>query len=501
MDKRPRGRPPKKQQNTQQQSSVETIKSSKSDLFWIPRTENYARSKLEPLFASATNTSVSAYTVTQINEYLKNPYNNYSNLQKASDYIYNTNSSYGNYLDYFVGLIPFYFALFPVTTTDRPDTTKTRMLKSAETIFKMQLENVAPHMLKRALKDGEAYFYDLSDSDNTIIDDIPRDICVLSHIDDNSLWRYFIDLTKVNSNTVDELPDEIKAAHKYWIDNGKSRKKNPDTSIPDYYYQVSNRGFAIFSHMIKKAHDYPYFSSMLSDLTMLTDDKVYFNTYVKDDAIKIIHQLIATNKDSGEPLVDKDTAQAYHTFAKANVGQNVSVITSPFETTGIATDKNNQTSINVVEHDLKTIGVDSGISNTVFSADTTNGLIFSTTKDAARIYPLLYFFNNFVNFKIRQWKCLVQFLHINIFDKKDAHEQYRTDLLSGGSRFLFIGTAGVELYAYLNTLTTEQDDWKIDDLLVPKVNASQQSDPAVNGRPEKVPKDKADTTVVVDKNK
>jgi hypothetical protein len=495
----PRGRRPKQKQQAQPaQSAVDTIKTNKNDLFFIPH--NFARSKLEPLYASSTNTSVSAYTVTQINDYLKNPYNNYSNLQKVSDYIYNTNSIYGNYLDYFVNLIPFYFMLFPMYTTDKADTTKNRMLYSAQTIFKMQLENIAPKMLKRVLKDGEAYFYDLSDSENTIIDDIPKEICVLSHIDDDSLWRYYIDFSKVNPNTLTELPSEIQVAYKAWEDNKKPKTKTE--GVPDYYFQVSKRGFAIFAHMIKKTHDYPYFASTFADLTMLTDDKSYFNTYIKDDALKLIHQEIPTNKESGEPLMDKDLAQIYHTSAKENVGQNISIITSPFKVTGIAIDKNSQSAMNVVKHDLDVLNANSGISTTVFSADTTNGLGFSTTKDAGKMYPLLYFFNNFVNYKIKQYKCLVQFLHVNIFDKEKVHEKYRTDLLDGGSRIAFMGTAGIELFAYLSMLQAEQE-LKYDDLLVPKLNASQSSaeDLNANGRPAKKPEDASDSTTTVNKNK
>jgi hypothetical protein len=495
-----RGRKPKAKQQVQvaQQSAVETILTNKNDLFYIPH--NYARSKLDPLYASSTNTAVSAYTVTQIYDYLKNPYNNYSNLQKASEYIYNTNSNYGNILDYFVNIIPFYFTLFPMYTTEKPDTVRNRMLYSAQAIFKLQLENIAPKMLKRVLKDGEAYFYDLSDNDNTIIDDIPKEMCVLSFIDEDSLWRYYIDLTKINSNNLMELPQEIQTAHKNWEDNKKPKNKNDD-GIPNHYYQVGKRGFAIFAHMIKKAHDYPYFSSMFADLTMYTDDKSYFNTFIKDDALKLIHQKIPTHKETGEPLMDKDLAQIYHTSAKENVGQNISIITSPFDVTGIAIDKNSQSAMNVVKHDLDVLNADSGISTTVFSADTTNGLGFSTTKDAAKIYPLLYFFNNFVNYKIKQWKCLVQFLHINIFDKEKVHEKYRTDLLDGGSRIAFMGTAGIELFAYLSMLQAEQE-LKYDDLLVPKLNASQASaEDLGNGRPEKKPEDKADSTQVVDKNK
>jgi hypothetical protein len=52
----------------------------------------------------------------------------------------------------------------------------------------------------------------------------------------------------------------------------------------------------------------------------------------------------------------------------------------------------------------------------------------------------------------------------------------------------------------LNILEAEKE-WKIDDLLVPKLNGSQLgADDNLNGRPANEPEDDADSTAVVKKN-
>ncbi|NLD91606.1 MAG: hypothetical protein GX639_02945 [Fibrobacter sp.] len=489
-------RPKKTTTNTTKNTINETTPINNE--YYIPR--NYARSQVQPMWASTTTNISTEYTVDKIQGFLRNPYKSYKNLQQAGEYISNINSVYNNYLDYFAGIMSFDYVLYPFGITENKSTMWNRLYESAKIVSKIQPKNIFPWMLKIALHQGEAYFYDLSDNENTIIVEIPKEVCVLSHIDDDNLWRYFVDVALINSATIEEYPEEIQNAYQDYIDNKKPKGKRTEgelKGIPYSYYQVSKRGFSIFAHMEKKPHDYPYFSHMFCDLTFLSNDKAYFNEFIKDDAIKTIHQRVPIDKDSGVPLMPKEVIEAYHNSSKEHVGKNISIMTNPFEVEGIALDKNQQSALNVVEHDINIIQSDSGISKTIFNAETVNGLTFSTETDAARMYPLLYFFNNFINYKIKQKKCQVEFLHTNIFNRDDRHEEYRTDLLSGGSRSLFISTSGIDLYGYLNLLDAEKL-LDFDEKLVPKLNASQANNDDLNGRPPKDEKDKEDSTVSVD---
>jgi len=237
---------------------------------------------------------------------------------------------------------------------------------------------------------------------------------------------------------------------------------------------------------------------MFSDLSLLNTDKSYFNEFIKDDAVKVIHQQVPTN-DEGIPLMGKEIIEAYHSSSKEHVGKNISIMTNPFKVEGIALDKNQQSAINVVEQDIKVISNDTGISDTIFNATTTNGLGYSTKSDSARMFPELYFFTNLVNFKIKQHKCQVEFLHINIFEKPDVHESHRADLLSGGSRSLFMASSEIDLYTYINLAEMEKL-LDFDSILPPKLNASQGNleDLNPNGAPKKKDGDKADSTTKVD---
>jgi len=116
------------------------------------------------------------------------------------------------------------------------------------------------------------------------------------------------------------------------------------------------------------------------------------------------------------------------------------------------------------------------------------------------MYPLLYYFTNYCNFKLKRFRFRINFLKTNIFQSKEVHEQYRTDLLSGGSRMLFIATSGVDLFSYLQMMELEKI-MEIDELLPPKLNASQGNSEdleGVNGRKKKDEGEKADSTVAGD---
>lgn len=472
---------------------------SNESQFFIPR--NYARSQVQPLWATSSTTSTGSFTNEQITNMLKNPYANYKQLQLVSESLINTNSNYDNVVDYLATIMTFDSVLFPYGITDKLTTVKNRILNSSRIVSKMTLKNVFPQMLKQAIYYGEAFFYDLSDNDNTIIDEIPREICVLSQIDDDNLWRYYVNLALIHPTKVFELPEEIQIAYNDYLDKDKPKGKkkvndNEFAYIPASYYEVSKKGFAIMIHMKKKAHDYPLLAHMFCDLSLLSSDKSYFNEFIKDDAVKTIHQKVPTDKETGVPLMPKETIEAYHNSSKEHVGKNISIMTNPFAVEGIALDKNQQSALNVVEHDIKVIQNDSGISETIFNANTTNGLSYSTQADSSRIYPLLYFFTNFVNYKIKSYKCQIEFLRTNIFEKKDVHESSRADLLSGGSRSLFIATSGLDLYTYMNLVEMEQL-LDFDSMLPPKLNASQGNAADLNnpnGRPPVDSKTASDST-------
>jgi len=467
----------------------------------------YAKSLIAPigLQTMGSTSSVSTtttYTNETIKNLLKNPYSNYKKLQEVSNHFWATSSLYQNFLYYLATMMTFDNYPYPTFITPKKETMKERLMSSAETIKKSQIKEVGAIMLLRTLINGEAYWYDLSgDGQNTIFVEIPSDYCVLALIDDDNLWRYCVDLNKINSIIVAGLPLEIQNAYNEYKNNKDKNKKTKtveDIEIPMNYHLVSKKGFAMFSHIQKAQHDYPFLSSMFADLNSYEENKDYYNQYIKSDNVKLIHLKIPVDKETGMPLMDADSIRAYHESAKEHMPANHAPLTNPFDVQGISVDKGQQAGINIVKHNSDVVHEGSGISKTLFDATTTNGLGYSIKADASKMYPFLYYFTNLLDYKLKKYRFRVQFLKINIYDQLDWHKQYAVDLTYGGLRSNFIATSGCDLYDFLKTAELEEMiDY--DKFLPAKMNANQMSGKdkeKKSGNPGKDEDEKADGTVV-----
>lgn len=490
-------------ENNNKLSKLDEFSQSNESKFFVPR--NYARSQIQPLWATKPNNSVTRkYTTDEIGKLLLNPYATYKELQNASNYLSYTSSAYNNFLDYLSNALTWDYVIQCEDIDNvKQSTIESRYYESAKVAHKINIKTIFPALLKRALANGETYFYNMSDSSNSIIVEIDSNICQLAQIDNSNIWRYYVNLSLINPVNRFELPEELQTAYTQWVDGGKKKEKIKvdEMEIPSYLHLVSDKGFAIFVHMRKTQHDYPYLVHMFEDLNDLESDKAYMNDYIKENNIKLIHMKVPTDTE-GKPLMDEVITRVYHESAKEHLPRNIAPLTNPFETTSITLDKSQSAAINLVEHSTKVVMQDSGISENIFNSSSTLGLQYSTLADATKLYPLLYFFENFVNLQIKQYKCKVKFLKINYYNQLEWHERFYADVLTGGSRSLFAVTSGIEPYDIINLAKTEKAIG-MDDLLEPKINASQLSADdlgGVNGRPKKKPKDASDSTNKVNEN-
>ena len=495
-----------KKSDIEQNKSKETNSEQnipKENKFYVPKNQRFSKSMVLPLWQTLNTKSYSKYTNEQIDNMLKNPYASYKELQSVSNYLWATCPMYQNIIFYHATIMSFDYLLYPEKVNVNNITLENRLISSAKTVKESQVKSIFPTITLRTLLNGETYWYDLSDSNNTIYAEIDSTYCQLAFVDDDNLWRYFVDLSRITVTNLYELPDEIRIAYDNWVKKGKNKQKTEKiiegytVTIPDSFYLVGKKGFSLFAHMKKAQHDYPFLASMFTEFNSLEDNKDYFDSYLKENNIKIIHLKIPIDKDTGKPLMDEGIIRAYHESAKEHLPSNVAPMTNPFEVEGIALDKSQQTGINLVEHSKKIVQDSSGISETIFSASTTNGLKYSTTADAVKMYPLLYFYENLINYKIKSQGFRISFLQINHYDRLEWHKQYSANMAVGGLRNQFISTSNIELYDFL-MISKMEKLLNFDDYLPVKMSANQMNSDDVVGRKELDAGEKADSTVIVD---
>lgn len=487
---RPRKNPTTPQNNTLENSenlkSNEISPHSEYDMHYFAASKIY----IESMNSQPT---AKAYTKEQIEKALRNPSKSYEALQHMSNYLYYISPTYQNVIDHFSTIMTFDYIPTPLEFTENKTTMMNRLISATKKAKQSQVKSNYSKMVERTLINGETYWYTLTDKNNTIYIEIPSKYCEVFEIDDNNLYRYKIKLNLLNDNIVKSMPKEIKDAYeKYKNDNdNKKGKPNNQDSIYDYgKYQVSENGFAILSHGLLNIHDYPYFSSMFIDILMLENNKEYFDSYIKDDNVKMVHNKIPTD-DAGKPLMPKEIIQSYHDSDKKHVPKNVSVSTTPFEKDSISFDSSTSTQFNIVEQSKNNVQDDSGISSLVFNNEkaSSNALKDSIQADANRMYPLLKFFNAILSYQLKEFKFSATFLEINKFNREDFMKEARNNLQYGGNRLLFIATSGMEVFDFLQISKLEQII-EIDDLMPVMISGSQQSGDNLGGRPNAIkPKD------------
>lgn len=510
---------PNKTKNTETEKTVEkvdmvnTTTKEKVKTFYVPNLagDRYARTNVAPLWATSSKSS-SKYTSEQVKALLANPEANEKKLKEVSNYLWRTSSTYQNIVLYMSMAMTFDYALYPdkdIASLQQKSLIN-KFLGVARTASQLQIKSNFPIMLMNSLLYGDVYYYEISDEKNTIYSRLDSNACRLAYVDSNNIWRYFVDLTLVTPLNAYTFPDEVIKAYEKWIHkdnkNGKKSKKKRNriidgeqVEVPDNYYLVSEKGTAIFAHMSNTPKDYPYFASMFPDLLEHENNKTYFNDILKEQNIKVIHLKVPIDKETGEPLIDDDFVRAYHETAKGQLPKNQAPMTNPFDVTSIDTSGTQQNGINLVEHSAKVVQADSGISSTMFDASTTNGLKYSVLADITKMYPLQYFFTNITNRRIKDTGFKVTFLKVNYYNVEEWHKIYSADMLSGGNRFLFLSTTGLEPYEYIRLAQLEMA-MDLESLFPVKMNASQMSgDDIEGGRPAiSNEDDKSDSTIKVE---
>jgi len=465
---------------------------------YLNKSLRYEMQPLNPLIMqSYISYTAKEYSNKQIKQMLKNPTDNFEYLQDVSQYLSSNVAFYTNIVMYYASILTYDYILTPEQTEVKDTTLWNRYLTAAKICKDAKIQSNFTHMMYRTLLNGETFWYDLSDDQNTIFQEIPSEFCKRAMIDEDNLWRYYIDFRKIKSSELQELPEEIRIAYKNYTetdDKKKTKRLNgTNIEIPYYLYLVSKRGFSMSSTLNFEEHGYPFFSNMFIDLNNFDNDKEYFNNTIKLNNIKLIHFKVPIDKNTGEPTMDYDDVEKYVQASKSNLPDNVNAIANPFEPENITLEKSQQQSINIAENSKDNVTFSSGISETMWNATTTNGLKFSVEVDATKIKHLVVFFENLINYKIKDQK--IKFTidkEITWYNKSDIYKIRKEGMGMGD---LYSGWISAGAYEPYDAIQLARMENKLDfaSLFRPKQSSFQQSsNDTEKGAPEK--DEKSDVT-------
>ena len=431
----------------------------------------------------------------KIESLLQDPLKNYRELQRLSAYFQYVCPFYTNIIYHHASIMTYDYMIIPnlEKMSIKPETLKSRYMKASKLAKKTQVADNFTFMMFRTLANGEAYWYDLSDEHNTIFKEIPSKFCRRAFIDDDSLWRYYIDFTLLGDpSELQEMPREIQLAHESYlrVANDKKDKKRKieglNIEIPHHLYLVSAKGFSTSARRTFENHEYPFFANMFVDLNNFVNDAKYYNNFIKDENTKIIHMKLPTDPKTGLPIVDFDDMMAYHNAAKANVPSNVRVVTNPFELSGVDTNKSQQQVIDAIDVSKKNSIFGSGIASSIWEANTANELKLALVNDASRVKHLMSFFDNLMNYKLKEHSMLFYIdREITQYNKHEVYKQRKEGLGMGDLYTGWISAGAYEPYDAI-MLAEMEKALDFESLFTPKTSAFQQSaSDGEKGQPKK----------------
>lgn len=462
---------------------------------------NYASFATTSAYNTATTSatsSISNTTEARIKSMLQDVPKNANAITGLSKSIKNVNGMYKRIIKYMSSMPTFDHLLYPVFDNpfEEQDAESVRLSFSQTAIFleKMNPKFYLPVFTEKLLTNGVVYMYKLEDSKGVAYQEMPTDYCKVSYLEEG-VHRFEFDITKINDNTVLNMPKEIQSAHQSYK-NGQ-REKLRDNK----WYQVSDKGVAFTADvevLMQQGYSSPAFSNVLIDALKVEGAKENMEDRSELDNSKIIHSQVPID-DKGRPLMELNVVKAYHNSLKANLPKGSVAVTNPFKTSSLSLNGTGTSEMfSLLDKSTEQLYKGAGVSPQLFADDNSSSqaLERSIQVDAQWLYSfVLPLYANYYNYELKKaskkgttWK--IKFIETSYFDRKEAVKTAKDQLSFGGSRQEYLAYTGMTPLQVANMLNFEQKILDIDSIMVAKQNSNTLSSDEVGRPTEENPTDK-----------
>lgn len=424
----------------------------------------------------------------QIRKAVLNPYLSVDTLQQASMLLKSTNGIYKKVLNYQSTILENDYMIYPVNIEriKTPEKMEKAYQEMALYLEKFDIKNTACWIYERIFEQGELYLYKIEDSSGIVFQEIPNIFCKITSIE-NNVQKYGVNLSKFTDKTILTMPLEIQKAFVSYK-NGS----NKASLIDDTYYEIPKNGVA-FCLDKQATKGIPFYATAFDDLMELEDMKDLKSENAVIESIKLIHQKLPIDKDTGEVLMDYDVATAYHNATKRNLPRQTSITTNPLDVQAVTlSDGSNKINQNVVQS-LNNIYDTMGVNNELFNGNksTNEAIAVGIVADGLLTKRAQMLVQNWINYELSfvkkggsLWK--IKFIDTTCFNKEEKIKIAREDMAYGGLRTEFFATKGYTPLESKNMLQMESL-LNFDVLMVPQQTShtSTGSNNPDNGRPKK----------------
>lgn len=422
----------------------------------------------------------------QIRRAVTNPYSNINILQQASMLLKATNGIYKKVLNYQSTILTNDYMIYPVLI-DKIKTPDKMMKAYQEVAFyldKFDIKHTACWIYERLFEQGELYLYKIEDSNGIVMQEIPNTFCKITSIE-NNIQKFGINLPRLNEDLVVTMPMEIQKIYRRY----RAGLIKSSELIDSTYYELKQNAVA-FNLDRYSTKGVPFFATAFDDLMELEDMKDLKSENAVIESIKLIHQKLPVDKDTGVVLMDFNVAKAYHNATKANLPQGTSVTTNPLDLQALSLADGSSKINESVTQSLNNIYDTLGINNELFNGNksTNEAIAVGIIADGLLTKRAQMLVQNWINYELSKFKkngtvWKIRFVDTTHFDRNDRAKMAREDMAYGGLRTEYLATKGYTPLEGINFLRMERL-LGFDELMIPQ-ESSHTASASDNGRPEK----------------
>lgn len=401
---------------------------------------------------SETSASNSALSLDTIQTALSDPYANIPFLQQVSKVLYYSNGIYTRIIEEFTN-IPMYDLYMTPTSilgfsgkTNAIDKLNKEYEQIAQQVEKINYKYNFKWFGRMLLLLGELYLYKVEDNSGIFYKMIPNDICRISGIMENNIYKYSIDLSKLsNAELLSTMPMPIQKLYEKY-ENGSLN--GDEKLVENYYHLEENEAVAfLFDDGNTRTKGVPPLCYLF--------DKIFRINEIEDadlessavDNLKIVHQKAPTN-DEGELLMDIDILGQYHQATKRGLPKGVAITTNPLQMEVFTLQRQANANLTTTQRAYESVYTASGVNSELFNGDRSSNesVINSIKTDEMVVDRFNLIFCNFLNYEIKNkkrnamWK--VEMVRNTYFNKKDIQQSAREDIVIGASKLRYLATLG-----------------------------------------------------------
>lgn len=419
-----------------------------------------------PLYANSlmkdANIHPNEPTMSQLQDWLKNPQNHEKALRDLSYYLERVVLQYKRAVYQFGTILNFNYYLYPLDAVPKGDKGQLKTYQNCKDKANLWLRKFRPkEQLSKALisvvEDGGKFYY-IRESDNYIdLAEMPSD---WSYIDGRSSvgFTYAFNMTYFR-----KFPAELEnfaPEFAIWYKDFLNIVRNPKNNMPTtYYMRMPIEKSVVFTFDDIHAELVPPLSGAFSDALQIQDYKAILKSKAQLNNYQLLMQEIPKDKD-GNPTIDPVMAAQFVALVQAVLPPGVVTASSPMKTDSIRF-QDSQTQNNITGLGEQNFWSTVGSAGAQFGMQSNSAVANKMSNQSDYLFISNFYkqCERFVNFQLSlvtgQYKFGVKFFGNSFTEQDEIDEQLKAAQYGMPKKKLF-ASLGYEPFEYNNLLDDEE---------------------------------------------